>query len=96
MQMRKVKNSDSDAGLRIPIGWDHTASSLNSIAHIHPYLLYISQAVFLNEHEQDVSIVSGLFECVCTVRTHVPVFILVPLQEHEVDPKLKKMCFSFP
>lgn len=73
-----------------------TASSLNCTTHTQSYLLFISEAILLNDHEQDVSIVSGLFECVCAFRVHVPVFILVPLQEHEVDPKLKKMCVSVP
>lgn len=91
MQMRTAKNSNSDAGLCIPAGWGRTVSSLNS-NNTHPPI----PAISLNEHKQDVSIVSGLFECVRTFKMHAPVFILVPLQEHEVDPKLKKMCVSFP
>lgn len=60
------------------------------ITHI---LAFICEAIPLSEHEQDVSIMS---ERARTFRMHAPVFILVPLQEHEVGPKLKKMCVSVP
>lgn len=55
MQMRKVENTLSPVQV-CAYHQAETIQCLNSITHVHSYLLYISKSVSVTQCEQDVSI----------------------------------------